>query len=150
MPEDLASRIAGLDVLAAALDIVRLAHSSGVSVIDTGRIYFAIGARLGIDRLRLAGRLVKTETEWQRMAVETIVDDSYSHQAALTVRVLDAATGGKLGRRAVDGLIETWLGANAGGIRRLNNLMDEIRSEAEIDQAMLTVANGQLRALVTA
>ena len=150
VPEDLAVRIAGLEVLAAALDIVRLAHSSGVSVVDTGRIYFAIGARLGIDRLRLAARTVRSETEWQRMAVETVVDDSYSHQAALTMRVLDAATGGKLGRKAVDGLIETWLAAHAASIRRVNNLMDEIHCEPELDQAMLTVANGQLRALVAA
>jgi glutamate dehydrogenase len=150
VPDELAGRIAGLDVLAAALDIVRLAHSSSVSVVDTGRIYFAIGARLGIDRLRLAAQTVKSETEWQRMAVETVVDDSYSHQAALTVRVLDAATGGKLGRKAVDGLIETWLAAHTAAIRRVNNLMEEIHAEPELDQAMLTVANGQLRALVAA
>ena len=149
VPGELAARIAGLDVLAAGLDIVRLAHSSGVSVTDAGRIYFAIGARLGIDRLRLAARLLKAETEWQRLAIDTVVDDSFSHQASLTMRVLDAASGGKLGRRAVDGLIETWLETHAPAIRRVNNLMEEIRGEAEIDQAMLTVANGQLRALVS-
>ncbi|CAN0211156.1 unnamed protein product [Discosporangium mesarthrocarpum] len=150
VPEELARSIAGLDVLAAALDIVRLAHSSGVSVVDTGRIYFAIGARLSIDRLRIAARVVKVETEWQRLAVETVVEDSYSHQAALTMRVLDAAAGGKLGRKAVDGLIESWIESHTAAIRRVNNLMDQIRNEAEPDQAMLTVANGQLRALVTA
>jgi glutamate dehydrogenase len=150
VPDELARRIAGLPVLAAALDIVRLVHSSGVSVADTGRIYFAIGARLGIDRLRLAAQTLKADTEWQRMAVETVVDDSFGHQAALTMRVLDAAGSGRLGEQAVDGLIETWLETHAPAVRRVNALMDEIRSEAEIDQAMLTVANGQLRALVAA
>jgi glutamate dehydrogenase len=104
----------------------------------------------GIDRLRIAARTLKAENEWQRMAIETVIDDSYSHQAALTVRVLDAATGGKLGRKAVDGLIETWLQSHAAAIRRVNDLMEEIRAEPELDQAMLTVANGQLRALVSA
>ena len=150
MPGDLAARIASFDVLAAALDIVRLARSSGVPVTDTGHIYFAIGARLGIDRLRIAARSLEAGSEWQRMAIETVIDDSFSHQASLTMRVLDAASGGKLGRKGVEVLIEGWLETHAPAILRVNALMEDIRSEAELDQAMLTVANGQLRALVSA
>ena len=148
VPEDLSSRIASLEVLPAAGDIVRIAARSGVPVLDCGRMYFAIGARLGIDWLRHAARRINTETDWEAMAVTAIVDDSYSHQSELTTRVLDMAGSGKLNQRAASGLIEMWLDGHAGAVARSHQLIVEMRAEDHIDLAMLTVANAQLRSLI--
>lgn len=148
VPEDLASRIASLEVLPAAGDIVRIAASSGVPVIDCGRMYFAIGARLGVDWLRHAARRIHTETDWEAMAVTAIVDDSYSHQSELTTRVLDTAGRGELNQREASGLIEMWLEGHDGAVARSHQLIDDMRAEDQIDLAMLTVANAQLRSLL--
>jgi glutamate dehydrogenase len=148
VPEDLSSRIASLEVLPAAGDIVRIAARTGVPVVDCGHMYFAIGARLGIDWLRHATRRVNTETDWEAMAVTVIVDDSYSHQSELTTRVLDMAGGGKLNQRAASGLIEMWLEGHDGAVARSHQLVAEMRAEDQIDLAMLTVANAQLRSLI--
>ena len=148
MPEELASRIAGLEVLAAAGDIVRIATFSGVPVVDCGRMYFAIGARLGIDWLRHAAKRVNTETDWEAMALAAIVDESYSHQSALTTNILDTAGGGKLNQRAASGLIEMWLEGHDGAVSRSHQVVDELRAEDQVDLAMLTVANAQMRSLL--
>ncbi|MFQ5971721.1 MAG: hypothetical protein ACE5Q3_05265, partial [Alphaproteobacteria bacterium] len=129
-------------------DIVRIARSCGVSVADAGRIYFGLGARLGIDWLRHATKRVKPESEWEKLAVAVVVDDSFGHQSELTTRVLDAAGDGKLGARAVGDIIDTWLDGRRQIVERTGALFAELRGAPEIDLAMLTVANRQLRALV--
>jgi glutamate dehydrogenase len=149
VPEELASRIAGLEVLAAAGDIVRIASTSGVPVVDCGRMYFAIGARLGIDWLRHAAKRVNTETDWEAMALASIVDESYGHQSELTARVLDMAGGGKINQRAASGVIEMWLDGHNGAVARSHQVVEELRAESQIDLAMLTVANAQMRSLVS-
>ena len=137
-----------VEVLAAAGDIVRISATSGVPVVDCGRMYFAIGARLGIDWLRHAAKRVTTETDWDAMALASIVDESYSHQSELTTRVLDMAGSGKLSQRAASGLIEMWLDGHDGAVARSHQVVDELRTERQIDLAMLTVANAQFRSLL--
>ena len=149
VPEDLAGRIASLEVLPAAGDIVLIAANSGVPVVDCGRMYFAIGARLGIDWLRHAAKRVNTETDWEAMALTAIVDESYNHQSELTTRVLDTAGSGKLNQRAASGLIEMWLDSHDGAVARSHQLIDELRGVEQVDLAMLTVANAQMRSLLS-
>jgi len=84
------------------------------------------------------------ETEWEKLAIDAIVDDSYRHQSALTNRVLDVAGGGKLGPK----VIETWIGSRNGAVERTCQLLDDLRSDETIDLAMLSVANGQFRNLL--
>ena len=149
VPEDLASCIASLEVLPAAGDVVRIATNSDVPVVDCGRMYFAIGARLGIDWLRHAAKRITGETDWETLALATIVDESYSHQSALTTRVLDMAGGGKLNQRAASGLIEMWLEGHDGAVSRSHQVIEELREVEQVDLAMLTVANAQLRTLIS-
>ena len=148
VPKALAQRIASLDVLAAGGDVVRIARDSGVPVLDTGHVYFELGARLGIDWVRHASRTITPESEWEKLAIDAIVDDSYRHQSALTNRVLDVAGGGKLGPKVVEDVIETWVESRNGAVERTCQMLDDLRSNATVDLAMLSVANGQLRNLL--
>ncbi|MBM3558317.1 MAG: NAD-glutamate dehydrogenase [Alphaproteobacteria bacterium] len=149
VPDALARRIAALDVLAAACDIIRIAEHAQVPVNDAGRVYFAIGARLGIDWLRDTARRARADGEWQKLALDALADDTYAHQAELTTRVLAAAGRGSLGRDAADGLIGAWMEGRQAALARVSTVLDEIKAANAPDLAMLTVANGQLRALVT-
>ena len=148
VPKALAQQIASLAILAAAGDVVRIARDSGVPVLDTGRVYFELGARLGIDWVRHASKQIKPESEWEKIAIDSIVDDSYRHQSALTNRVLDVAGGGKLGPKVAAGVIETWIGSRNGAVERTCRLLDDLRASESVDLAMLSVANGQLRNLL--
>ena len=149
VPKALARKVASLQVLAAGGDVIQIARESSVPVLDTGRVYFDLGSRLGIDWLRNTARAVEPTSDWERLAIESIIDDSYSHQSGLTNHVLDVAGGGKLGSKAAEGVISTWIESRNGAVQRTVQLLDTLRESETVDLAMLTVANGQLRSLLT-
>ncbi len=75
VPLDVAEDVAVLPLLAAVPEIVLLAQTRGVSPTEAARVYFAMGALVGLDRLRaLAGRIV-TADHWDRLALRRIIDD---------------------------------------------------------------------------
>ena len=67
----------------------------------------------------------------------------------MTTRVLDMAGGGKLNQRAASGLIEMWLEGHDGAVSRSHQVIEELREVEQVDLAMLTVANAQLRTLIS-
>jgi glutamate dehydrogenase len=145
VPAELARRVASLDVLVAACDIVRIGRQSNFALLDVARVYFALGARFGLDWLRGAAGRVEAESRWDRMAVGAIVDDLFGHQVQLTQRVLDQAKGA-LGAPA----IEKWVAGRKGAVDRATQLVADLKSADGMELAMLAVANGQMRAMMGA
>ena len=140
LPERLAYRVATLGVMAAALDIVRLSRGEG-PVEDVARVYFGVGTRFGLERLRLAGSTIAAETPWQKAAVAAVVDDLYAYQSILASRVISETNGAR-------DPVESWLAARLRVVERVDQLMNDVRAAQSVDLAMLTVASRQLRVLV--
>jgi glutamate dehydrogenase len=138
-PQELARRIASLPLLSSACDIVRIAGEDQ-DVREVARIYFRLGARLGIDWLRETSRKLRTKNRWQKDALEGIIEDFYSHQSLLTSQVLEAGQGQARP-------VRSWMQRNRQSIARLRHLVEELRAVNVVDISMLTVANQQLRAL---
>src|SRR5207302_10897057 len=134
-----ATRVVWLDFLVSSGDIVRLAEESHRDLIETGRTYFAVGARLGLDHLRAAAEDLRPDSNWQKMAIGALIDDFFQHQTELTRRVL--------GMDASADPLPGFLSRYVAEIAPLEALLGEIRAAPAIDLAMLTVANRQLRAL---
>jgi glutamate dehydrogenase len=140
IPSPLAYRVASLNVMSAAMDIVRLTRA-GRPVEDVARVYFGLGARFGLDRLRAAGASIAAETPWQKAAVAAVVDDLFNYQSTLASRVI----------RETDGArdpVDAWLASRQRVVERIDQTMTDFRAASTIDLAMLTVASRQLRALV--
>ena len=148
VPKAVSQRVASLGMLVAGGDVVRIAGNSKVSVLDTGRVYFELGSRLGIDWVRHASKTITPGTEWEKLAIDAIVDESYRHQSALTSCVLELADGRGLGPNAAAEAIEVWMESCDGAVERTSRLLDDLRAGEDIDLAMLSVANGQLRNLL--
>ncbi|HEU4521808.1 MAG TPA: NAD-glutamate dehydrogenase domain-containing protein, partial [Thermoanaerobaculia bacterium] len=146
IPEHLANRIAALDVMTSAMDIVRISRSEegepGSGVEEVARVYFGLGARFGLDRLRAAGAAIVADTPWQKAAVATLVDDLFNYQSVLASRVISEANGA----RPADP-VEAWLAERSRVVERIEGTMNEVRSAQNVDIAMLTVASRQLRIL---
>jgi glutamate dehydrogenase len=142
LPDSLARRVASLDVMSAALDIVRIARDGTVE--NVARVYFGLGARFGLDRLRAAGATIAAETPWQKAAVAAVVDDLFKYQSILASRVIDESDGA----RGTTDAVETWLAKRARVVERIDQVMNDVRSAPAVDLAMLTVVSRQLRALV--
>jgi len=133
-PAALALRVARLDFLLSAVDIVRLAKTAQRDLLEAGQRFFAVGAHFKLDALRLAARKLFADTQWQKLAVAALIEDLYAHQADLTARAL--ARGGDF---------QHWLDGHARDLGRLDTLVREIDAATQPDLAMLTVANRALR-----
>jgi glutamate dehydrogenase len=139
IPDSLAHRVASLDVMSSAMDIVRISRRGG-AVEEAARIYFDLGARFNLDRLRAAGTAMTAETPWQKAAVAAVVDDLFNYQSVLASRVIAEANGGQP--------VEAWLAKRARVVERVDQTMNDLKSAPSVDLAMLTVASRQLRTLV--
>jgi glutamate dehydrogenase len=143
VPEDLALRIAGLVNLFSGCDIVRLAGRRKLPVPQVAKLYFAVGTRFKLGRLRAASGGLESETHWQKLAVAALIEDIYGHQLALTNQVLDFSDGATAPEKAID----AWIDKNHAAVERTEQLLAELRSTAATDISMVAVASRQLRTL---
>jgi glutamate dehydrogenase len=144
IPESLARRVASLDVMSSAMDIIRISRAETArGVEDVARVYFGIGERFSLDRLRSASQNVAAETPWQKTALATLVEDLYGYQSVLASRVINEGNGARGGDP-----VEAWLSTRTRVVERVDQTMHDFRAAASVDLAMLTVASRQLRMLV--
>jgi glutamate dehydrogenase len=82
----------------------------------------------------MAARRLKSETAWQKVAVDALQEDFYAHQAEFTAKAI--ADGGDF---------HSWLEANAAALGGIEALLREIEATPNPDVAMLIVANRALK-----
>ncbi|HET7437273.1 MAG TPA: NAD-glutamate dehydrogenase [Thermoanaerobaculia bacterium] len=142
IPESLAKRVASLDVMTSAMDIIRLSgRAAERGVEDVARVYFGIGARFGLDRLRSATQSVPAETPWQKSAVNSLIEDLFGYQTVLASRVISETDGEQ-------DPVDAWLTKRPRVVERLDQTIQDVRTAPSVDLAMLSVASRQLRVLV--
>ena len=144
VPKALAQRIAALNFLSPACDIVRIAQAVEMKVEAVAETYFRIGERFGFNWLRRAAGQLSTDTAWDKLAVTAVIDDLYGHQAALASRVLESAGDGL----AAEAVIDSWADARRPMVVRSEQLLSELKATGSPDFAMLAVANRQLKTMV--
>ena len=143
VPHDLAVRVATFDTLYAALDIVEVAEAAERPVELVADVYFDLATRLGLPWLRDRIGALPGEAHWQMLAKGAMQDDLSGLQRAIATEVV--GNGADAPTPAV--LIGAWQNRNRRGIERAAQLMDELRTAAPIDAAMLSVALRELRSL---
>ncbi|HEV7764428.1 MAG TPA: NAD-glutamate dehydrogenase domain-containing protein, partial [Thermoanaerobaculia bacterium] len=138
IPEVLAQRVASLDVMTSAMDIIRIARTDAAhGVEDVARVYFGVGERFGMDRLRNASQNIAAETPWQKTALTTLIEDLYAYQSVLASRVITETEG-----------VDAWLAQRPRVVERVDQTIHDFRSSSTVDLAMLAVTSRQLRSLV--
>jgi glutamate dehydrogenase len=137
LPDLLARRRAIADVLSSALDIVKLAIVRNEAVENVARVYFQLGARFDLDRLRESANAIAVESTWQRQALALAIDELFQHQGTLAARALSE-----------DGSADGWLARRQALVARIDQILSDLRSTPALDLSMLTVVNRQFRALV--
>ncbi len=146
VPPALAARVVGLVNLYSACDVVRLAARRKVGVIDVGRVYFMVGSRFRLGRLRAAAEKMESDSHWQQLAIAALIEEIYAHQLALTNRVIDhAGVKGDAGK-AVQG----WIDANPSLVAPTEQLLNELWATEVNDLSMIAVASRQFRAMIEA
>ncbi|MCL4802109.1 MAG: NAD-glutamate dehydrogenase [Burkholderiales bacterium] len=147
VPEALARRVASLENLFSALDIVEIAGASGRPVATVAAVYFRLSAELGLPWLRERIGKLPGEGHWPTLARSAMRDDLGGLQRTLTAEVMARAgtEGGGDGSPAE--LIAAWRRDKGATVERANHLMAELKSGPAPDIAMLSVALRELRNL---
>ncbi|MEN3974863.1 NAD-glutamate dehydrogenase [Emcibacter sp. SYSU 3D8] len=133
VPADLAHRIASLEPMLSAPDIVLLKERDTVPLDEIASAYFAVGARTGLDWLRGATDMVVTSDHWDRLALGSIVDDLYDQQRELT------------GMALAEGGLEPWADHHAKALDRARELIAEMQSSGSITVGKLGYVARQIR-----
>jgi len=141
-PKALAARVAGLELLGGAIDVVETATRLERDVADVAANYFAPGARFGLDWLRSTARQIKPADHWERIALGRLMADLRAQQSAIGAAAL-ALKGARPGPAG----IAKWTEANPDPTKRADNLIRELQSGGHLSLAKLAVAASQLKAM---
>jgi glutamate dehydrogenase len=142
LPHELATRVASLEAHNAALDIVELSLTHHVSVVEAARVYFEVGARIGIDWLRDKIEQLSVEGPWQAIARGGLRDGALRIHRRLAERVLSRKDRGTAQAR-----VTAWVESIGEELSHWQRTLTEMRSAGAGDFATLTVGVESVRKL---
>jgi glutamate dehydrogenase len=148
---DIAEDVGVLPLLAGAPEIVALAQARNLPIDLVAGAFFALGATVGLDRLRGLGLRITGGEHWDRLAVRRIVDDLYAGQRGLAADALqrtDAAATATGGRAQGAEIVKAWAAAHADTLARTQSFLTELERTGDLSIAKLTLANSQIHELV--
>jgi glutamate dehydrogenase len=141
VPEDLASRIASLEVLHCALDLVEVAMAARLDIGYAAKAYFDLGERIGLTWIKDQIDSLTADGHWQAVARGTLRDNLYELQRKIT----GAALGCK-GRDA-GARVDQWIALHAAPVDSLKRVVVDLRTGTPPDFATLSVALQAVRRL---
>jgi len=145
VPRALASRVAHLEALVPALDMVDVASATGLGFDEVAGVYFAIDDRLELNSLRQRITALPREERWEALARRALWEDLQSEQRALTADVLRDPES-----RSVADRVSTWIADNAIPVGRCLQVLADVKAGAASDLATLSVAVREIRNLIEA
>ena len=141
VPEDLAARIAALDALHGALDLVDVSVESRIPIDFAARAYFDVGERIGIAWVKEQIESLAADGRWHAVARSTLRDNLYALQSKITTAALACAGAAPATR------VDAWMSGHRVEIDYLKGLIVDLRTSAAADFATLSVALQSVRRL---
>ncbi len=144
-PKDLANRVAVAEFSFAALDVVEIANNTGSTVMNAAQVFFTLSEKLNLLWLRDRIQKLVVIGPWHAHARGVLRDELFEQHNLLTQKVM-----GKNSKKKADVLVEQWLLKNKDSIKRVRNMMQQMRSEKVADYATVMVAVRSINHLVAA
>ena len=144
VPEELATRVAGLGAQFAAWDVVDVATAADRPIEDVAALHFRLGARLRLHWLRDRVADLPRADRWQAMARSALRDDLFALHRELTADVLrESPEAGTIDER-----LGAWMETNRATLDRSLGILDDIRAGGSYDLTTLPVALREVRTLI--
>jgi glutamate dehydrogenase len=140
LPAALATRIAMLDALTPAFDLVELARERRTSITRVATLHAMLGSELGIDWLRHRALALTATGPWQGIAREALVEASWQLQRQFTAQVLR-------GRGSDAQRLARLLAARPDALRNWQGQLAQLRATPNLDFAALSVGLESVRRL---
>ena len=150
LPNNLARDISLMPVLGSACDIVRISIDHGYDIPLTASVYFDLGDRFNLDWMREKARQLPIDGQWSDQAIEGLVDQLYTCQAGLTIRILNdmkKSISGKNTKTSGKKIMEDWMEQRGEKAKIIEPFFAEIYRNGTLDIAMLIIAEQRLRSL---
>ncbi|BAJ28705.1 MULTISPECIES: NAD-glutamate dehydrogenase [Kitasatospora] len=144
VPDELATRIAGLSSAFPTLDIVGVADRSDTDVMEVAELYYDLGDRLQISHLLDRVIDLPRTDRWSSMARAAIREDLFAAHAALTADVLAAGPAGS----SPEERYSAWAALNGTLLSRARTTLDDIRGSDKYELSSLSVAMRVIRTLL--
>jgi glutamate dehydrogenase len=136
VPDELARDMVLLASLAAALDVALLAQDTGLPADRVAAFYFALGERLGLDRLRALADKFTPPEHWDRLALHRLMDDLSASQRAIAKKLLRSGAG-----------LDDWAQSQQAALNRIRDFLSALDSSGELSVAKLMLASSQIQNL---
>ena len=141
-PEPLARRVAGLRATTSTVELADLARETGRPVEAAARVFYAVGARFALDRLRAAAAALHASDPYEQTALRGLIAELVGEQVALARAVL----AGSAPDDEPTAAIEAWAEPRREAIDRARRTVEEIEaSGGPWTFAKLTLASAALR-----
>jgi glutamate dehydrogenase len=127
-----------------APDMVAVCSTTGRSIEDVARVFFALGAELRLDWMERELSRVRSATRMQRWALQAVREDAFKARRGLAEAAFESSRGAE---PVV--AVERFLHDHAAGARRLETFLRALAREGEPDLAGLALAVRQLGTLVS-
>ncbi len=149
LSKDLSHDISLMPILGSACDIIRISTNPQFDIITTARVYFELGEHFSLDWMRQKARFLPSESQWSSQALEGLVNQLYTCQAGITVRILKDMNGAlkKSGKQGKESILQQWIDSRGSQAKLLEPLFSEFRRSGNIDIATLIIAEQRLRNL---
>ncbi|MEK6734316.1 MAG: NAD-glutamate dehydrogenase [Pseudomonadota bacterium] len=141
VPSELAKKIAILNLLSSAYNIVEVSNKYKVATQKVAIIYFEIGHRFSLDWLRHCANNLVAENNWQDLAIRGFKDELYDIHRRITASAVE------LSERSEDGL-EKWYKQNDKHIKLFDRFILEVKSNNNIEYAMIDLSLKKLGVLL--
>jgi glutamate dehydrogenase len=141
VPEELASRIASLEALHCALDLVEVAMAARLNIGYAAKVYFDLGERIGLTWIKEQIESLAADGHWQAVARGTLRDNLYELQRKITGAVLACKA------RDAGARVGEWIARHGAPVDSLKRVVVDLRTGSPPDFATLSVALQAVRRL---
>jgi glutamate dehydrogenase len=140
VPAELSRRLAGLNWLTSAPDIVLVAERTGEAIADVAATFFAAQTFFKLDRITRAAREITVSDYFDRLALDRALDSIGDAERRLTAAMTSAGTAGQAA-------VEAWVATRAADVHRIRAAVHEIANSG-LTLSKLSVAASLLGDLV--
>jgi glutamate dehydrogenase len=144
VPNTLATRVASLVFLLAALDIVEVANTTSVKLEKVAALHFLLGTRLKLHWLRDQIGELPRDNRWTALSRSAVRDELYRTHRSLTTVILETNND----TLTPDALLEQWMETKSARIERCQQVLFDLSQVDKPYLSMVSVALREIRNLL--
>ncbi len=141
VPAELAHKIALLGPLSSAYNIAEISNRKKVPVDKVCKIYFELGYRFNVDWLRHVSRKLVGENNWQKLAIQGFKDELYDTHRKIVASAVESA-------EKHDHKLDYWYKINNKQIKLFDRFIADVKSQADVEYAMVELSLKKLSNLL--